>query len=139
MVSNDPCFSMVIIRNRGIDALMKVNRELHCLLYISEDWIDSSRNYETWFLSSLHPLKHHNTMSVSVPDITTVPVFSPLLMEQIFQDYFQFLLHNCSFRGRVSLCNAQSLAKHLLTHWPMHPLQLTTRPAQREQINQGIF
>lgn len=121
-VPTGPCFSTLIIRNQATDALMKVNRELHCLLFISEDWNDSSRDDETWFLSSLCPLKHHTTMLVSVPDITIVPVFSPFLIKQIFQDYFQLLLHVLPFRGRVSLCNAQSPAKDLLTHWPIHPL-----------------
>lgn len=84
VVSNGPCFSTVIIRNQGIDVLMKVNRELHCLHHTSEDWNNSSRDDDTGFLSSLCPLKHRNTMPVSVPDITTVPVFSPFPMKQIF-------------------------------------------------------
>lgn len=135
VIATDPCFNTSIIRNQGIDAPMKVNKWLHCLLCISEDRNDSSRANETWFLTSLCLLKHSNA-PVSVPAITTACMFSPSLMKHhlIFWYYFQLLLHFLPCRGRVSLCYAQFPAKPVLTHWPICPSWLTIRPGRREQI-----
>lgn len=42
VISTGPCFNTSIIRNRGIDAPLKVNKWLHCLLCNSEDWNDTT-------------------------------------------------------------------------------------------------
>lgn len=141
VISTGPCFNTSIIRDRDIDAPMKVNKWPYCLLYISQDWIDSSRAKETWFLTSLRLLKHSNAIPVSITAITTAPVFSPSVMKQhiILRYYFQLLRHILPCSRRVSLCYAQFPAKHVLTPWPVCPSWLTIRPGEREQINQDIF
>lgn len=41
VIITGPCFNTSIIRNRGIDAPLKVSKWLQCLLHISKDWDDT--------------------------------------------------------------------------------------------------